>query len=55
MGGFLQHGDSEIAKIIPFAYQILPSTEHPSSEFFERRLPNNISSGVEISLETADR
>ena len=26
----MQHGDSEIAKIIPFAYQRLPSTEQPS-------------------------
>ena len=30
MEGFRQHGDSEIAKIMPFAYQRLPSTKHPS-------------------------
>ena len=29
MEGFRQHGDSETAKIIPFAYQRLPSTKQP--------------------------
>ena len=29
MAGFLQHGDSEIAIIIPFAYQRMPSTKQP--------------------------
>ena len=30
MGGFWQHGDLEIVKIIPFAYQRLPSTKQLS-------------------------
>ena len=30
MEGSMQHGDSEVAKIIPFAYQKLPSTKQPS-------------------------
>ena len=30
MEGFRQHKDSEIAKIIPIAYQRLPSTLQPS-------------------------
>ena len=30
MKGFMQHEDSETAKIIPFAYQRLPSTKQPS-------------------------
>ena len=30
MEGLRQYGDSEIAKIIPFAYQRLPSTQQPS-------------------------
>ena len=29
MEDFWEHGDSEIAKIIPFAYQRLPSTKQP--------------------------
>ena len=29
MEAFWEHGDSEIAKIIPFAYQRLPSTKQP--------------------------
>ena len=29
MEGFMQHGDSETARIIPFAYQRLPSTKQP--------------------------
>ena len=56
MGGIRQHDDwDKINKYISFAYQRLPSTTHPSSEYFKHRLPNNISSGAEISLETADR
>ena len=30
MEGFIQHGDSETAKIIPFACQRLPSSKQPS-------------------------
>ena len=40
----MQHGDSETAKIITFAYQRLPSTKQPSSECFKHRLSNYISS-----------
>ena len=30
MEGFRQHGDSEVAKCIPFAYRRFPSTQQPS-------------------------
>ena len=56
VGGIRQHEEwDKINKYISLAYQRLPNTKQPSSEFFKHRLPNNISSGAEISLETADR
>ena len=33
MEGFRQHGDSEVAKIMPFAYKRLTSTKQPFWNF----------------------
>ena len=55
MEGFRQHEDSEIAKIIPFAYQRLPSTKQPSWNSSDQHLHSNyISSWAENSWNSSN-